>query len=101
MTDLKRFLPRLDGSPQSRGRTLLAKYWRNETLTRGEAITAKCCDCMGYYPDGRVDCRVPACPLYPWMPYRSKTDSESVGGGPSGLGAEEGAEVEADTGSPK
>jgi hypothetical protein len=101
VSDLKHLQHRLAGSPQSRGRTLLAKHWRNETLTRGEGIAAKCCDCMGYYPDGRIDCRVPACPLYPWMPYRAGIDSEGASGGPSGLRAEEGAESVPDTGSPK
>jgi len=26
---------------------------------------------MGYYADGKIDCEVKACPLYPFMPYRS------------------------------
>jgi hypothetical protein len=34
------------------------------------AIAAKCHDCMGYYHDGRIDCRNPRCSLYTYMPYR-------------------------------
>lgn len=34
------------------------------------AILAKCHDCMGYYRDGRLDCRNPRCSLYSYMPYR-------------------------------
>jgi Zn-finger protein len=25
---------------------------------------------MGGFTDGKQDCQIPACPLYPWMPYR-------------------------------
>jgi hypothetical protein len=25
---------------------------------------------MGYYADGKVDCKIPSCSLYPVMPYR-------------------------------
>jgi len=63
-------IPRLDRAPQSRGATMLRAYWGGKRLTRGAAILAKCCDCMGYYQDGRTDCRVTACPLYEFMPYR-------------------------------
>jgi len=34
-----------------------------------EAIHAKCYECMGEYKDGKIDCKVVKCPLYPWMPY--------------------------------
>lgn len=39
-------------------------------VTRAKAMLSKCHDCMGYYKDGKVDCQVTGCPLYPWMPYR-------------------------------
>jgi hypothetical protein len=42
------------------------------------AIIAKCYDCMGFYADGTMDCECPLCPLYPWMPYRIKTDSRDT-----------------------
>jgi hypothetical protein len=35
-----------------------------------KAVKAKCRDCMGNFKDGRKDCRVRACSLYHWMPYR-------------------------------
>lgn len=44
-------------------------------LTVGKAVQAKCADCMNLYGDGRIDCRVPGCPLYPWMPYASGSDA--------------------------
>ncbi len=56
----------------SGGKTALLKYLRGEKISRPAAVKAKCCDCMGYYADGRVDCENPTCPLYPYMPYRGK-----------------------------
>lgn len=35
-----------------------------------EAVLCKCKDCMCDYVNGRVDCVVPTCPLYQWMPYK-------------------------------
>lgn len=40
--------------------------------TPGNAIKAKCHECMGYYADGMVDCEIVTCPLYAWMPYRTQ-----------------------------
>lgn len=31
---------------------------------------AKCYRCCGDFKDGRVDCEIPSCPIYYWMPYR-------------------------------
>jgi hypothetical protein len=56
----------------SRGRTSLLRHFKGERLTQREAILAKCCDCMGHHVDGRLDCRMPYCALYPWMPYRDE-----------------------------
>jgi hypothetical protein len=52
------------------GPVLLDAHRAGARLTQRQGILAKCADCMGRYVDGRVDCRVPACPLYPWQPYR-------------------------------
>ncbi len=61
-------------APTSSGKTFLLKHLYGDFLTRDQAIRAKCCDCMGYYIDGRTDCELPDCPLYPFMPYRKKDD---------------------------
>jgi len=53
-----------------RGRAEYVQYLRGKPLTRGQAIRAKCYDCMGYYVNGAADCEITDCPLYPWMPYR-------------------------------
>ena len=58
--------------PLKRGRKELVAHLEGKALYRGQAIHAKCYECMGGYPDGAVDCLVPACPLYNFMPYKNK-----------------------------
>ena len=41
-------------------------------LTYFRAIHAKCFDCMNNYQDGKIDCEIPNCSLYPYMPYKGK-----------------------------
>lgn len=60
----------VEGVPNSSGRTNLLKHLEGQRLSARAAIIAKCCDCMGYYVDGRMDCKMPDCSLYPFMPYR-------------------------------
>lgn len=51
----------------------LARYRKTRTpLGKTAAIKAKCSDCMANYADGRVDCTIPECPLYPFMPYTAE-----------------------------
>lgn len=68
---IKREIEKLDGKPKSGGMTNLQKHLKGERLTARQAIIAKCCDCMGYYIDGREDCEQIACPLYGYMPYNA------------------------------
>jgi len=63
----------LQDTMQSAGKTQLMRHLDGKTLTRSQAIYAKCCDCMGYYFDGRGDCKMKHCPLYPFIRYRSLT----------------------------
>jgi hypothetical protein len=53
----------------SSGRTNYLKYLDGNKIGLKGAVLSKCFDCMGYYIDGRNDCGIPECPLYPWMPY--------------------------------
>lgn len=39
-------------------------------VTRKNAMMAKCADCCGHWVDGKEDCEVTSCPLYPYMKYR-------------------------------
>ena len=55
---------------KAQGRTELLNYLSGKKLTKAQAIKAYCYDCMGFYADGRQDCEMPTCPLYPFMPFR-------------------------------
>ncbi len=56
-----------------KGSKELRKYKEtHEPLSRSIAIICKCCECMSDYVDGREDCNIIDCPLYPYMPYRKK-----------------------------
>lgn len=59
-------------SPVAQGKNELLKHFAGKPLTRSQAIKAKCYDCMGYYHDGKNDCSIKHCPLYPFMPFRSR-----------------------------
>jgi len=59
----------LDTVPNSTGRELLKKYLTGTVLTNAQSVKAKCCECSGFYIDGKKDCEVYTCPLYPYMPY--------------------------------
>jgi hypothetical protein len=57
------------------GRNEYLRYLNKETITMGQAVKAKCFDCCAYYEDGKVDCTVRDCPLYPWMPFGKGKES--------------------------
>jgi|WetSurMetagenome_2_1015567.scaffolds.fasta_scaffold1069867_1 hypothetical protein len=59
------------------GKDFLITHLEGGKLTVGEALKAKCFDCMGYFADGRGDCKDILCPLYPWMPYKGMEETES------------------------
>jgi hypothetical protein len=39
--------------------------------TRKECDEANCWECMGYFADGKTDCKSVTCPNYTYMPYRT------------------------------
>lgn len=53
----------------ARGRNELLKHLEGGKLTLRQAMLAHCYDCMGYYADGKVDCRLNRCPLHPFMAF--------------------------------
>ena len=57
----------------AKGRLELTKHLKGDKLTYKQAALAKCYDCMSFYVDGKADCAIPDCPLYPFMPYGSKS----------------------------
>lgn len=56
----------------AQGKHELMKYLEGGRLTRKEAMLSKCFECCNGYADGRVDCQVPNCPLYQYMPYAKR-----------------------------
>ena len=69
-THRKQKIESLSAVMASRGKDLLKQYLTGEaTLTTKQAIIAQCCECSGYYEDGKKDCENPLCSLYPFMPY--------------------------------
>ena len=55
---------------RSKGKKELIKYLEGGKLTYKQAVQGKCFECMGYCIDGLLDCEIPDCPLYRFMPYR-------------------------------
>jgi hypothetical protein len=69
----------------AKGRNELRKHLKGVKLTFKQSILAKCYECMGFYLDGKVNCGIPECPLYPVMPYRkTSTALETPKNGVSG-----------------
>jgi hypothetical protein len=56
----------------ARGQKELIKHLRGNKLTLRQAVNAQCYDCSGFFCDGKVDCCLPHCPLYPFMFYNEK-----------------------------
>jgi len=59
----------------SKGKKSLLKHLDKGKLSRKEAMDAKCYDCMAWFADGRMDCKMPKCPLFDYRPYK---DVENV-----------------------
>lgn len=57
---------------KAQGKKEIQKYLLGSRLTLRQAVIAKCYDCMCFYADGREDCEMLDCPLYPFMPYGTK-----------------------------
>jgi hypothetical protein len=51
----------------TRGKKELIKHLEGGRLTLKQAVNAHCYDCMGYFADGRQDCKMLKCPCYPFM----------------------------------
>lgn len=63
-------------SPLSTGKASYLSFLGGASLTHKERCEAKCFECCNGYLDGKRDCRIPNCPLYPVMPYRGVELSE-------------------------
>ena len=70
----------VENGKRIKGQTFLVRHLDGETLTRNQAIMAKCYDCMGFYTDGPQDCGITTCPLYRFMPFRGEPDGSDKAG---------------------
>jgi hypothetical protein len=68
----EQWIDRLSGQKHSGGLSALKTYYSGILLKPRKAMLAMCCECLGFFADGLNDCECPRCPLYPYMPYRSK-----------------------------
>lgn len=62
----------------AKGKKEIIKHLNGERLSFKQAIIAKCYDCMGYCEDGKEDCKVPMCSLYPFMPYNPNKAKKKI-----------------------
>lgn len=62
----------------ARGQKELLKHLAGQKITFKQAIYARCYDCMGYYSDGKVDCKMPHCALYPFNPYKKNREKQTT-----------------------
>jgi uncharacterized protein YjdB len=60
------------------GKTHLLKHIDGGKLSRKEAMQAKCYDCMGYFIDGRADCRIKNCPMFDYRPFKDRPESKKI-----------------------
>ena len=56
--------------PLAKGKAELLRHLKGEDLTSKEMLLAKCYDCCCGFTDGKVDCKIADCPIYPVMSYR-------------------------------
>jgi hypothetical protein len=57
----------------AKGKKELIKHLEGGRLTPKQAILAKCYDCLCYMVDGRQDCKMPSCSLYPFMTFNENS----------------------------
>lgn len=63
---------------KAKGKNELLKHLEGGRLTHRQAIWARCYDCMGYFYDGRQDCLMPRCPLYPFMGFNRNKEKRNL-----------------------
>jgi len=58
-----------DGTRSAKGYKEYKKYSEGGTLSALQAIHAECFCCQSGFFDGKIDCRMTDCPLYPFFVY--------------------------------
>jgi len=63
---------------KARGKKELIRHLEGGKLTIRQAVLARCYDCTGFFADGKVDCKMPICPLHPFMVYNANRIKKSI-----------------------
>ena len=66
---LQQRIETVENGALAKGKKELLAHLYDERLTARQAIAAKCYDCMCFFVDGRRDCEMKLCALYPFMTY--------------------------------
>lgn len=64
---------------KAKGQKELMKHLEGNSLTLRQAVLAKCYDCSGFYSDGKNDCCMPGCSLYPFAPFNANRVKKVTG----------------------
>lgn len=70
---------------KAKGGKELKKHLMGDKLSPRQMILAKCYECCGNYADGKEDCTIDDCPLYPLMPYGKTWKGREKGKIPVGI----------------
>jgi hypothetical protein len=62
----------------AKGKAEMIRHLYGEKLSYRQAVIAKCYDCTGWAADGKEDCCMPECALYPFMPYGKKPEKKKM-----------------------
>jgi len=58
----------------AKGQKEIIRHLSGERLTLKQAVHAHCYECMGFFADGKVCCKMPHCPLHPFMAYNQNRE---------------------------
>jgi len=62
----------------AQGKKEILKHLEGQRLTLKQAVNAHCFDCMGFYADGKQDCKISKCPLHPFMAYNQNRIKRTI-----------------------
>jgi len=62
----------------AQGQKELLKHLSGQRITLKQAVNAHCYDCAGFYSDGKHDCKMLHCSLFPFMPYNANREKRTI-----------------------
>jgi len=70
LSPLEKELAFVKSMPRMLGQKEMVMYLEGKHMTASQRCKALCNFCMGYFPDGKLDCENQLCPLYPKRFYK-------------------------------